>query len=185
MRSIQRNQSVSATHRDEAQQGLKRLAVLGLVCAVVIGVYAWIGYSCPVEPIASGPRDNNYNLLVRGFREGQLNLKREVPSGLTDSDKPAIVDRSQVTGVNDLSYYKGKLYLYFGATPALALFWPCVALTGHYLSKAAAVVIFFSAGFLGGWDCSGRCGGVTLRKLVLGRCWRGHWRWDWPILRRR
>ena len=49
-----------------------------------------------------------------------------------------------------MSYYKGKLYFYFGVTPALALFWPCVALTGHYLLHKDAVVIFFSAGFLVG-----------------------------------
>ena len=48
----------------------------------------------------------------------------------------------------DLSYYQGKLYLYFGVTPALVLFWPYVALTGHYLLHRDAVVIFFSVGFL-------------------------------------
>ena len=52
--------------------------------------------------------------------------------------------------MHDLSYYKGKLYLYFGVTPAVALFWPYVALTGHYLLHKDATVIFFSAGFLAG-----------------------------------
>ena len=47
-----------------------------------------------------------------------------------------------------LSYYLGKLYLYFGVTPALVLFWPYVALTGHYLSDREAVIIFFILGFL-------------------------------------
>ena len=81
-------------------------------------------------------RDSDYNLLVRGFRDGQLNLKREAPPGLVNPNNPADVDLSKMFGLTDLSYYKGKLYLYFGATPALALFWPCVALTGHYLSQA-------------------------------------------------
>ncbi len=49
-----------------------------------------------------------------------------------------------------MSYYKGKLYLYFGITPALVLFWPYVALTGHYLLHKEAVVIFCSVGFLAG-----------------------------------
>ena len=48
----------------------------------------------------------------------------------------------------DQSYYRGKLYLYFGVTPALLLFWPYAALTGHYLWHKTAVVIFFTAGFL-------------------------------------
>ena len=37
----------------------------------------------------------------------------------------------------DMSYYKGKLYVYYGVTPALLLFWPFVALTGHYLFHKA------------------------------------------------
>ena len=56
---------------------------------------------------------------------------------------------SAYTGaVGDMSYYKGKIYLYFGVTPALVLFWPYVTLTGHYLSDKDAVVIFFALGFL-------------------------------------
>ena len=47
-----------------------------------------------------------------------------------------------------MSYYKGKLYLYFGVTPALLLFWPYVALTGHYLLQKDAAVIFCAIGFL-------------------------------------
>ena len=50
--------------------------------------------------------------------------------------------------MHDLSYYKGRLYLYFGATPALILFWPFAALTGHYLSHRLAVVVFCAIGFL-------------------------------------
>ena len=50
--------------------------------------------------------------------------------------------------MHDLSYYKGKLYLYFGVTPALILFWPFVALTGHYLFHRQAVTIFCAIGFL-------------------------------------
>jgi tetratricopeptide (TPR) repeat protein len=48
----------------------------------------------------------------------------------------------------DLSYYKGKLYLYFGVTPAVLLFWPYVTLTGHYLFFKEAVVFFCVVGFL-------------------------------------
>jgi tetratricopeptide (TPR) repeat protein len=48
----------------------------------------------------------------------------------------------------DLSYYKGKLYLYWGVTPALLLFWPYVALTGQYLFHRQAVAIFCTIGFL-------------------------------------
>jgi hypothetical protein len=120
---------------------------LGLVCALVIGVYAWRAHSGALELLASGTQDNYYNLLVRGFRDGQLNVKEEVPPGLAHLDDWTWLQNHALL---DLSYYKGKLYLYFGVTPALVLFWPYAALTGHYLSHKDAVVFFFSVGFLAG-----------------------------------
>ena len=185
-RIIKRNLSGSNLSCDKAQQRLKRLAVLGVVCAVVIGVYAWIGYSCPMDALGSGPRDSDYNLLVRGFRDGQLNLKREAPPGLVNPNNPADVDLSKMFGLTDLSYYKGKLYLYFGATPALALFWPCVALTGHYLSASRCGGDFFLGGFSGGGGFAlGGLAALLSGSRFCGGGWREHWRWGWPILRRR
>jgi tetratricopeptide (TPR) repeat protein len=126
-------------------------AVFGMVCVLVIGIFAWIAEpSFSLRLKSSGAEDSYYNLLVQGFRAGQLSLKREAPPGLArlaDPYDPA-VNAAYIGHVYDMSYYKGKLYLYFGITPALVLFWPYVTLTGHYLSDKEAVVIFFSLGFL-------------------------------------
>jgi tetratricopeptide (TPR) repeat protein len=129
-----------------------RRALLGAVCSLVIGIYAWSAHSGIFELLGSGAKDSYYNLLVRGFREGRLNLKREAPPSLAQPGAPAnLVWWDGVSaGLADLSYYKGKLYLYFGVTPALLLFWPYAALTGHYLLQKDAVVIFLSVGFLTG-----------------------------------
>jgi tetratricopeptide (TPR) repeat protein len=133
-----------------------RCAVLGVVFALVIGVYAWSANSGLLELCSSSAENTYYNLLVQGFRAGQLNLKTAVPPGLAQLADPYDPTAGNPYRWNyghplhDLSYYKGKLYFYFGITPALALFWPCVALTGHYLLHKDAVVIFFSAGFLAG-----------------------------------
>ncbi|MGA2605669.1 MAG: hypothetical protein ABSG14_15735, partial [Verrucomicrobiia bacterium] len=120
------------------------------VCALVIGVYACAAHSgIPVSGRMSAP-DNYYNLLVQGFRAGQLSLKKEVPPALVQLADPydpsAYASYREEAG--DMSYYKGKLYLYFGVTPAVVLFWPYVALTGHYLLQRDAVVIFCLVGFL-------------------------------------
>jgi tetratricopeptide (TPR) repeat protein len=129
-------------------------AVFGLVCALVIGIFAW---STAPELTKSRAEDSYYNLLVQGFRTGQLNVKREAPPGLTQLADPydPAVNASYLwnahdpsLGLLDMSYYKGKLYLYFGVTPALVLFWPYVALTGHHLPEKDAVVIFYALGFL-------------------------------------
>jgi tetratricopeptide (TPR) repeat protein len=91
--------------------------------------------------------------LVQGFRAGQLSLKKEVPPGfaqLTDPYDPTknVLYQLPPYGMLDMSYYKGRLYLYFGVTPALILFWPYMVITGHYLSYGQAGVIFCTVGFL-------------------------------------
>jgi len=100
----------------------------------------------------SDPADAYYNQLVQGFRGGQLNLKREAPPGLTKLADPydpvANTPYRWDDGLHDTSYYKGKLYLYFGLTPALVLFWPYAVLTGHYLFHKQAVAFFCAVGFM-------------------------------------
>jgi tetratricopeptide (TPR) repeat protein len=128
--------------------------IFGITCAVVVGIFvrgAQPGYLDLISPNAG---DSYYNLLVQGFRHGQLNVDRDPPAGLASlvnpydpaANTPFVWDSQHLCF--DMSYYKGKLYLYFGVTPALMLFWPYVALTGHYLTQEDAVVIFFMAGFL-------------------------------------
>ena len=126
---------------------------LAVVCALVVGVYAYMAQSSAWELWSRNGADSNYNLLVQGFRAGQLCLKKEVPPGfahLADPYDPA-ANLPYWQGpyrMNDLSYYKGRLYLYFGVTPALILFWPYVALTGQYLFHRQAVLVFCTVGFL-------------------------------------
>jgi len=131
-----------------------RCAVLGVVCAVVIGIYAWSANSGRLESFGSGAQDSYYNLQVQGFQDGQINVKREAPPELVQTghlvDSQTNAEYLDIHGLHDLSYYKGKLYLYFGVTPALVLFWPYTALTGHYLLHKDAALIFFSVGFLAG-----------------------------------
>jgi len=129
-------------------------AVFGLVCALVIGIFAWSAESGFQELSSPRAEDSYYNLLVKGFRSGQLNVEREAPPGLSQLADPydPASNASYVWDAHhfsyEMSYYKGKLYLYFGVTPAVVLFWPYVLLTGHYLLHRNAVVIFFTLGFL-------------------------------------
>ena len=127
--------------------------LLAAVCPVVVGIYAYTAPLGKLESLISNPADTYYNLLVQGFREGHLTVKKAVPIGfahLADPYDPGAnrLYRGMPYGLSDLSYYKGRLYLYFGVTPALILFWPVVALTGHYLFNRLAVTIFCAVGFL-------------------------------------
>jgi tetratricopeptide (TPR) repeat protein len=118
-----------------------------------LAFYAWTARSNVRQMYdLSDPADAYYNLLIQGFRSGQLNLKQEAPPGLANLADP--YDPATNTAfregshLHDLSYYNGKIYIYYGVTPALVLFWPYAALTGHYLSHKQAVAIFCSIGFL-------------------------------------
>lgn len=130
----------------------RRRCVFWAVCAVVIGMlFLGAGQGISVLKNAEA-KDCYYNLLVQGFRAGQLNLKKDVPPGLTRLANP--YDPAQnapyIPEVGDMSLYHGKLYLYYGVAPALVLYWPFVAITGHYLQDAWAGLIFCSVGFMAG-----------------------------------
>ena len=127
--------------------------LLGAVAVFILAFYAWTARSTVRQMYdISDPADAYYNLLVQGFRSGQLNLKQEAPPGLANLADP--YDPATNTAfregahLHDLSYYNGKIYLYYGVTPALVLFWPYAALTGHYLFHKQAVAVFCSIGFL-------------------------------------
>ena len=132
----------------------KSLAPFGIVCAVTILFYCWSAETGFFEINSPQPADSYYNLLVQGFRAGQLNVKRDAPSGLVKLSNPYdpatnaayVWDKRHFS--YEMSYYKGKLYLYFGVTPALVLFWPCSALTGYYCTHRDAIIIFDAVGIL-------------------------------------
>ena len=128
--------------------------VFWLVCGLVVGIFAWSAEPGALESISSQAKDAYYNLLVQGFQSGQLNVKRDPAPGLATLANPydPAANSYDVWNIHhlayEMSYYKGKLYLYFGVTPAVVLFWPYEILTGHYLDHRNAVVIFFAIGFL-------------------------------------
>ncbi len=124
---------------------------LGVVCVLTMGMYAYTAPLGRLESLSLNPADAYYNLLVQGFRDGHLSLKKEVPTGFARLANPYDPEANRVYrglpyGLSDLSYYKGRFYLYFGVTPALILFWPFVALTGHYLFYRVAVTVFCAVG---------------------------------------
>jgi tetratricopeptide (TPR) repeat protein len=133
----------------------KQRGVVGAVSALVIGVYAVCAHSGFWESLSLNPAESYYNLLVEGFRAGQLSLNKAPPAGLMQLANPydGVANahyRGAFYQLHDLSYYKGRLYLYFGITPAVILFWPFVSLTGHYLYQRQAVEIFCVVGYLAG-----------------------------------
>jgi hypothetical protein len=128
-----------------------RRSIIAVVAACVVAFYAW---AADPGHVYLGRLDADssyyYNLLIKGFRSGHLYLAVKPPAELVNAKDPYDTETAVRYGIPDVSYFKGRYYLYFGVAPALALYWPFFALTGRYLDDTQAVFIFCTAAFLAG-----------------------------------
>lgn len=135
-----------------------------LCVLLVLAFYArsaW-SYGKSLDPAPSLPTFQND--IADALLAGQLSLKVPVPKGLVelrDPYDPVANSQYRAQGLHDLSLYKGKLYAYFGAAPAILLYIPFRALHVGKLSPTLATLIFCSIGFL----CS-----VRLFRLLVRWC---------------
>lgn len=129
---------------------MRREFVVALIATGVIAFYAWD--AAPGRALFGrfDDGDRYYNLLVRGFRAGHLSLPVTAPPGLLALKDPYDPKLNGAFGMHDVSFYKGKFYLYFGVAPALVLYGPFRVLTGRYLNDPQAVFIFCTSAFLAG-----------------------------------
>jgi tetratricopeptide (TPR) repeat protein len=131
--------------------------ILGAIALLTIGTFFLIAGSIGSDLGKRRPADAYYNRLVAGFQAGQLHLRIDTPPGLAALPDPydpkanrshRLTPDGEPGMLHDLSYYRGKLHLYFGVTPAIILFWPFHLLTGGWLSHQFAAAVFASLGFL-------------------------------------
>ena len=96
-------------------------------------------------------KDDLYNRLAEGFLSGRLGFV-EAPNPalaqLPDPWDPA--QNGPLRQFHDVSYYRGRYYLYFGAAPALLLLAPWKAMTGTFLAQNVAVAVFALLGAAAG-----------------------------------
>ena len=119
--------------------------------AVAAGLLVLVRLSGPYVG-GGAAKDEPYNLMVEGFRSGHTYLAKEAPPALASAPNPYLFTAYRPYlgppwSLVDLSYYKGHLYAYFGATPAVILFWPYRALAGAPLPQARAVLVFCLLGY--------------------------------------
>jgi tetratricopeptide (TPR) repeat protein len=127
-----------------------------LAAIVVLVVYGVIAGTADSELGSRTGAEAYYNRLIDGFGKGQLSLDLAPPAGLAQlADPYDPVANARFHGemyspgrIHDLSYYHGKLYLYFSVIPAVVLFLPFHWLTGAYLSHQQACGLFCGVGFL-------------------------------------
>ncbi|MCL1972633.1 MAG: hypothetical protein FWG57_06565 [Endomicrobia bacterium] len=90
-----------------------------------------------------------YNFLAYGLKNKQLNIPVEPSEKLKALNNP--YDYMELNDnlswqnfeyVLDLSFYKGKYYIYFGVVPALTVYLPFMLLTNSFITDALVVLLF-------------------------------------------
>ncbi len=97
--------------------------------------------------LTSASPPSYYGLLTEALTAGQVHLKLiPDPKLLRLADPYAGPQGTERP--HDMSFYRGKFYLYYGITPALVLMVPWHILTGSYLTETATSATLCYAGFL-------------------------------------
>lgn len=129
-------------------------------------LYAWCLTTNDLGPQGFPFRWRYYPLQVEGWLQGRLDLPMAIPEGLLDLPDPHDPrTNSQFRfgehGVHDLTLFDGRLYMYWGPTPAFVAFLPWRLITGTKLPTPWAAWLFV----FGGWLAS-----ATLLIRLARRC---------------
>lgn len=136
---------------------LQLLVSLTLLFVMTAWFYAWAPATYPVH-WTSRSGDGLYAELTDAYLHGHLHLAQRPSPGLLALADPYDPAQNASHRVNDLSYFKGRYYLYHGAAPVLTVLAPFRLLTGRHLTDPAAILFF----------C---LGGAALSLLLLGEFW--------------
>ncbi len=109
--------------------------------------YYWTVNPENTRPVLSREGVGYYNLLTSGFLKGHTALDMPVNPALLLMKDPYDPAERAGRGLHDASYYRGRYFIYFGATPALAAFLPVKLLTNTFIDDRFVIVGFAFAGF--------------------------------------
>jgi len=139
---------------------LAAFVIVGTFYFWIIGIgadrsrFAWNSgldqhYGLPTPAIAKGSWDINgyYDLLGRAFASGKLALPVKPQPELLALSNPQDNRLNGPYKLLDVVLYKGRYYLYHGATPALLLFAPWYLLTHHDLPENFAAFLLALTGY--------------------------------------
>ena len=115
-------------------------------CAVALfWFYSWAPASYHRHWLTPRP-EGFYNELADAFLAGRTSLLRQPDPRLAALADPYDPAQNAPYRVNDVSYFKGRYYLYMGPAPALTLFIPVRLLTGRFLTEEAACPLLCTVG---------------------------------------
>lgn len=119
-------------------------------CAVLLGAiyYAWTPAAFR-QPLLTPTATDLYHEMADALLDGRLSLHRAPEPGLLALPDPYDPATNEPYRLDDLSLHDGRYYLYHSLVPAIVLFAPVKALTGHHLSQVGAVALFAAGAWAG------------------------------------
>lgn len=117
--------------------------LLAIIVIAICGYYFWAS-----QRFTAPSPNGYYNYLARGWAEGHLYVPIAPDPRLLAQPNPYDPNLPDEIKVHDMALYKGRYYLYHGAGPALAAFYPYRILTGKDLPENIAVFLFAAIAFL-------------------------------------
>lgn len=120
---------------------------LVLIALAIAWFYFWTATSANQHPDFKVRDLEYYNLLVDGFLDGHTSLKYAGDPGIARLANPYDPAQNAPYRVMDMSYFKGKYYIYFGPTPVLLLLLPWKLLLGFHLPTHLGAVFFCAGGY--------------------------------------
>jgi hypothetical protein len=127
---------------------------VALLFLAVTGFYYWTAESANYTSIRevrgivfTKTSPEYYPLLTEGFLHGQLNLLTDPSPELLRLSDPWDPVKAGKLRLPDVTFFKGKFYLYFGPSPVLLFFLPAKLITGYYPSHSFAAFFFCAAGY--------------------------------------
>lgn len=120
------------------------------VILLLVVLTGWLYFWCarqPGVPFVDKNPSGYYGLQAAGFLQGHLHAAIEPHPALKALPDPYDPVANAPYRVHDMTYYRGKYYLYFGVTPVVIFFLPWAAATGTHLTEPLAVGFFCFVGF--------------------------------------
>ena len=147
---------------------MARRAVFLTVAFLIGAYYLWCARATGHNFLWGYDLGGYYNYLGRAFAHGHLYVEIPPDPRLLALPDPYAATVDDSLKVHDMAFYRGRYYLYHGATPAVLLFTPWRLVTGHDVPENFALVVFCFAGFL-------FSAGSLLRLLSLAKIETSPW----------
>lgn len=138
--------AAEARKEDRFVAGRSEGLLVALSMAVVVWFFHW---TVKANGGFESWQDLDYfQLLVKGWKKGQLHLDKAPAPELLALADPYDPAQNGPYKLGDASLYQGKYYIYFGPTPAATLMLPYSLLTGRDMTMGYATFVFATVAFL-------------------------------------